>query len=98
MPNWREPVIAKSINEMWEMCKDLHPDSLEHTLLDWNILGHYYGFCLHEWAQNDANWEGHPLKAVNDEPLASTFNYFQSSGRGIDTSARTLQKALPSTT
>ena len=43
------------IEEMWEMCQNLDPDSLECTLLDWNMLGHYYSFRLSEWAQNDEN-------------------------------------------
>ena len=34
MPNRREPVTAKMIEEMWEMCQDLDPDSLECALLD----------------------------------------------------------------
>ena len=66
---------------MWGMRKDLHPDSLECTLLDWNVLGCYYGFRLSEWTQNDVSRDGHPLKDIDYEPLAFTFDDFQFSGK-----------------
>ena len=81
MPNRREPVTGEMIEEMWEICKDLDPDSLESALLDWNTLGIYLGFRLSEWAQNEENRKNFPLLAIYDTPLAFTFKYFQFMGR-----------------
>ena len=69
------------IEEMWEICKDLDPDSLESALLDWNILGRYLGFRLSDWAQNEENRKNFPLLAIDDTSLAFTFNDFQFMGK-----------------
>ena len=50
MPNRYNPVTSNTIEEMWEISNDLDLDSLESTLLDWNILERYLGFCLSEQA------------------------------------------------
>ena len=76
MPNRREPVIAKMIEQMQKLCKDKDEDSFKCAALDWNILGRYYGFCLSEWAQNDENKGNFPLLAIDGIPLIFTFNDF----------------------
>ena len=81
MLNRREPVTDEMIEEMWEICKDLDPDSLECALLDWNILGRYLGFRLSEWAQNEENKRNYPLLAIDGTPLAFTFKDFQFMGK-----------------
>ena len=48
MPNRREPVTSKMIEEMWNMCKGKDANSLECAILDWNMLGRYCGFRLSE--------------------------------------------------
>ena len=55
MPNRRDSVIGKMIEEIQEICKDLELDSLEYALLNQSILGRYLGFCLSEQAQNEEN-------------------------------------------
>ena len=82
MPNRREPVTAKMIEEMWKLCKDKDEDIFECAILDWNILGRYYGFRLAEWAQNDENKGNFPLPAIDGTPLAFTFDDFKFEGRG----------------
>ena len=76
MPNRREPVIAKMIDEMQKLSKDKDNDSFECAVLDWNILGRYYRFRLSEWAQNDKNKGNFSLLAIDETPLAFTFNDF----------------------
>lgn len=54
MPEWKEPVML----EMLECIKDdLNSDKnpIAQALFDWNIIGHYYGFRLSEWAQQANN-------------------------------------------
>ena len=76
MPNRREPATAKMIEEMQKMCKDKNEDSLKCAILNWKILGQYYGFCLSEQVQNDENKEKFSLLAIDGTPLAFTFNNF----------------------
>ena len=81
MPNRREHVTSKMIEEMWKLCKDKGQDSFEHAILDWTMLGQYYGFHLSEWAQNNENKGNFPLLAIDSTPLAFTFNDFQFEGK-----------------
>ena len=94
MPNRRETVTAKMIEEMWKICKDLDQDSFECAILDWNILGRYYGFRLSEWAQNEENNRNFPLLAIDGTPLAFTFDDFQFEGRGNRCLRQSFSKSL----
>ena len=77
MPKRREPVTVAMIKDLEANARATEPDSLESALYDWNVMGHYYGFRLSEWAQNDENKAKFPLPAIDGSPLAFTFDDFQ---------------------
>ena len=77
MPKRREPVTVAMIKDLESASNSAGQDSLEAALYDWNVIGHYYGFRLSEWAQNAENKAEFPLLAVDGSPLAFTFDDFQ---------------------
>ena len=69
MPNRREPVIIGMISFMYQHRGNLH--SLSHALYDWNVIGHYLGLRLSEWAQIKPNTD--MIMAPDGLPMAFTF-------------------------
>ena len=49
-------------------------DALEFVSCDWNALGHYCGFRLSEWAQNEASYKKEVITLAPDGfPLGLIF-------------------------
>ena len=77
MSRRRDPVKKAMIKDLESACAGLDQGSLEAATCDWNVMGHYCGFRLSEWAQNEENKANFPLPAVDGSPLAFTFDDFQ---------------------
>ena len=50
---WEKVVTAWITNKTWKMRKYSHLHILKCALLDWNILGYYFGFYSSQQAQNE---------------------------------------------
>ena len=74
MPNRKEPITPAIVDTMRSFAPSDNPDHLHSALLDWNILGQFYGFRSSEWAQNVENRKNLPLRAIDGSPLAFIFS------------------------
>ena len=74
MPNRKEPITPAIVDTMRSFAPSDNPDHLHSALLDWNILGQFYGFRSSEWAQNIENRKNLPLRAIDGSPLAFIFS------------------------
>lgn len=70
MPNRREPVTIPMIQYMYQHRGNI--DSITHALYDWNVIGHYLGLRLSEWAQ--VKPDSHIPMAPDGLPFAFTFH------------------------
>ena len=75
MPSRREPITTAMLLDMIASCAKAPEHSLLAAHVDWEVLGHYYGFRRSEWCQDAHDVErGLFCRAPSGDLMATTFH------------------------